>query len=125
MRPLQGTGAGQVWRTPGGQRARDAASGCAAEGSKYLLEAGYRYTPPRLGAQALQQVARAALEGHRHHDCYLCGKFAAFAKPSVCVYQKNETLVGSHQALSQFVYKKRETAFGSHQLPPNLRQQVI
>ena len=46
------------------------------------------------------------------------GKFVAFAEPSVCVHQKNATIVGPHQALSQFVYKKRETVFGSHQLPP-------
>ena len=52
------------------------------------------------------------------------GKFAAFAKPSVCVYQKNETIVGPQQALSQFVYKKRETVFGSHQLPPNFKAAV-
>jgi hypothetical protein len=30
------------------------------------------------------------------------GKFAAFAKPSVCLHQKHETLVGSHKLLRQF-----------------------
>ena len=40
-----------------------------------LAEAGYQYTPPRLGAQAQQRVERAALEGHRHKDCHLCGVF--------------------------------------------------
>ena len=52
------------------------------------------------------------------------GKFVAFAKHSVCVYQKNETIVGPQQALSQFVYKQRETVFGSRQLPPTFKAAV-
>ena len=52
------------------------------------------------------------------------GKFVVVAKPSVCVYQKHERLVGSHQVLRQFVYKKRETVFGSHQLPPKFKAAV-
>ena len=47
-----------------------------------------------------------------------------FAKPSVCVCQKNATLVGSLQVLRQFVYKKRETVVGSHKLPPNFKAAV-
>ena len=47
-----------------------------------------------------------------------------FAKPSVCVYQKDETIVGSQQVLSQFVYKKRETVVGPHQLPPKSKAAV-
>ena len=64
--------------------------------------------------------------GARIVICVVCcaGKFAAVAKPSVCVHNKNETLAGSHQVLRQFVYKKRETVVGSHQLPPKFKAAV-
>jgi hypothetical protein len=52
------------------------------------------------------------------------GKFVGFAKPSVCVYQKNETPVASPQVLRQFVYKKRETVAGAHQLQPKFKAAV-
>ena len=68
------------------------------KGSKCSLEAEYRYTPPRLGAQAQQRVARAALEGQRHQDCHRCGAF----RRQVCCFC---------QALSLCVPEARNTCW--------------
>ena len=50
----EGSAVGQGWGASGGQRARDAASGCAAEGSSYPPQAAYRSPPPPAWARDLR-----------------------------------------------------------------------
>ena len=83
-------------------------------------------TPP----QALQRVARAALEGHRHQDCHICGVL----RRQVCCFLPSPQFVCTRRTKQLLVHSKcwvslctrNAKQFSAHiNCRQNLRQQFM